>query len=124
MRYLGGGIGHQNQDARWTSNGEEGAQNNDMDIDPNQVNMHAENGMIANEEKRLQELRKLALETSNRPAESDDEDVNSTDSDDSEDTSDYSSDGDSDEEVDGYEPYFGPEDGEGDEKEDTGFSEF
>lgn len=121
MRYFGGGIGHQNQDARWTSHGEVGRKNDAMDIDPD-----PEDDITQTRDTRLQELRQLALETSARPADSDDSDVDSSNSDDSDNTSmegDLSSDNDSDEGVDDYEPYFGPEDGDGD-REDYGFSEF
>lgn len=125
MRYLGGGIGHQNQDKRWTPRVEESPQNNAMVVDPTPAaGVHAENSAASRGNIELQKLQILALETSNHPAGSDDEDIDSGESDDSEGSREgYASDDDSDEEVDEYEPYFGPEDGEGNE-EDTGFADF
>lgn len=128
MRYLGGGIGHQNQDARWTSTGQEDHYNDDMDIDSDpEENMHTEEGTANNQDMQLQKLHQLALETSVRPADSDDEDDNAADSDNSENMSsveDHTFDDDSDDEVDEDEPYFGDEDGVGDDREDNGFGDF
>lgn len=124
MRYFGGGIGHQSQHARWVSGAQEDPHDNNMDIDSDPAlddNMQLE-GM----EDRLQQLHQMALETSARPADSDDSDVATSDSEDSENAfsvNNNSSDDDSGKEVDD-ELYFGPEDGGGGYWEDTGFSAF
>lgn len=124
MRYLGGGIGHQNQDARWTSKGQDDCNSGDMVIDADfEEDKHTEE-MGDN---RLEELRRLALETTLRPAE-DDEGNEAADAIDSdyEDDSDTNSSindifDDEDNESDGNEPYFGPEDKVGDQ--DSGFGD-
>lgn len=122
MRYFGGGIGHQTQAERWTLGSQKDPQSNNMNIDVNDDEDHISNNLDA----QLQELHQLAIETSIYPAESEDEDVNTSDSDDSENSSmeGHSLDSDSDENVDDHESYFGPEDGEGYEKDDDGFDDF
>lgn len=123
MRYFGGGIGHQTQATTWASRGQKDPPSDGMDVDPKYDN----SCMAYNQDAQLQELRKLAVEVSARPAESDDEDINSSDSDNSEDDSSvegHSHDSDSDGDVDDHESYFGPEDGEGYDKDDDGFADF
>jgi hypothetical protein len=120
MRYFEGGIGHQNQSGRWTSRGQEGHNNNYMDVDSD-----PERDMQGSHNEQLQELRQQALETRTCPAKEDDKDVtsNHADSDDSEDASllgDFNDNDDKDYD----EPYFGPEDGAEGDAEDTGFGDF
>lgn len=126
MRYHGGGIGHQNQHAKWVSGAGEDPRDDDMDIDLD-PELDDNTQLEGDQNTRLQHLLQMARDTSTRPADSDDEDVAPTDSEDSEDTFSVDSDNsddDSDNGVDDDEPYFGPEDGEGNYREDTGFGAF
>lgn len=134
MRYLGGGIGHQNQDIRWTSKGQEDNRSDSMDIDGElEEEIQTEQDMEDNQHLQLEEVQKLALQTSIRPAEEADKDID-VDSDNTDDTDsnlsaednifNHGEDDESDtDESDNDEPYFGPEDESG-EDEDNGFGKF
>lgn len=69
MRYLGEGIGHQNQDARWTSSNRYEDDNNDMEVD-----LPCEED-FDDDQKKLQGLQELAKELATRAAGEDDEDI-------------------------------------------------
>lgn len=75
MRYLGGGIGHQNQDARWTSSNRYEDDAIDMEVDP-----PCEED-IDDDPKKLQGLQELAKELATRPVGEDDKDLDTDDSD-------------------------------------------
>lgn len=134
MRYLGGGIGHQNQDTRWTSKGQEDNRSDSMDIDGElEEEIQTEQDMEDNQHLQLEEVQKLALQTSIRPAEEADKDID-VDSDNTDDTDsnlsaednifNHGEDDESDtDESDNDELYFGPEDESG-EDEDNGFGKF
>lgn len=130
MRYLGHGIGHQNQDARWTSE-----LNDDMDTDPDfEEDIGSGGSPEENSDSQLEGLRELAMKMISQPAGDDDEDVDSDDSEDSEEyegldkdnlffdgdsrygeDSEDDKDGGDDDEFD-----FGPHDGEGEDGDDDG----
>lgn len=128
MRYLGGGIGHQNQSARWTSTIED--KHDQMNIDPPSS---CDEGSKIDEDPtndtRLQGLRDLAIELGSRPAGDDDEDLDSEEDDSDDSSQEYGAgedlffdedegDDDEDKDID-----FGPYDEEKDE-DDTGFGDF
>lgn len=131
MRYLGGGIGHQNQDARWKSSKEGGNEDNnvDMDVDaPCEENTNMDEDPVDENQ-----LRELAIKLSSRPADDDDEDIdsdeNSSDGSSEDETSDEderSNDDDLFIDNEGNEnqeePNLGPDDEEQDD--DTGFGSF
>lgn len=130
MRYLGGGIGHQNQDARWTSSKE--GENQDNDMGTNMDGPCEENTDMDEDPVDENQLRELAIKLSSRPADEDDEDIEPDDSDNSSDgssdedeTSDHETNQDDlfiDDEgnEDQEEHDFGPDDGE-EYDDDTGF---
>lgn len=125
MRYLGHGIGHQNQDARWTSELDD-----EMDTDPDfEEDINSGGGPEENSDSQLQELRELAMKMISQPAGDDDEDVDSDDSEDSEglDEDNLFFDGDSEDGEDSEDDKdsgdddefdFGPQDGEGEDGDD------
>lgn len=129
MRYLGGGIGHQNQAERWTlSRGDEDVDDDDTDIDsPPEEDIDIDED--PEDDTQLQGLRELAIEMSSLPAGDDHDDITSDNNSDSDLDENEGSDEDElfpdddedsgeDEELD-----FGPDDGEADE-DDIGFGDF
>jgi hypothetical protein len=132
MRYLGGGIGHQNQESRWTptrhkdDNGED-----EMDVDSEPDEREEQSELGGDRALLLRRLQQIALDLESRPVGDSDDDM-SSENDSSQEGSD---DGDIEEDdllgesdIDSGsedEPDFGPEDGDGcGEIDDTGFGEF
>jgi hypothetical protein len=133
MRYFGGGMGHQNQENRWTINKRVEEYDNDMEVDDSEEeNIGPNEDVETNPNLQLQELQKLASDLTSAPGEESDMDVDSDDDDSDRDSAkdadednllaDYidNSDDNSD---DSDEIDFGPEDGYGEENEGS-FAEF
>jgi hypothetical protein len=128
MRYLKGGVGHQNQDKRWTPSRIEEDGDDTMDVDPApERDTHMDED--SEDARRMQAIRDLATKMTSGAA-GDDRDVESSYN--SDDSSDYEKfgvldehellDHNEDEEDDEFD--FGPYDGEADGHEDTGFDNF
>lgn len=120
MRYLGGGIGHQKQDARWAPLRGDEVDNDAMDVDPCEDEAQLDNDQ--QDRRQMQELRELAIEMSSWAAGDDDKGNNSEEhevsDDDDDDEDELFLDDEEEEDCTAFD--FGPYDGEEDE-DDTGF---
>lgn len=122
MRYLGHGIGHQNQDARWT---QAGLEDDGMDVDPapeEDINL---GGSVEDDPtSQIQGLQEMAMKLASQTAGDDDEQIHSdedseNEDDDGSDDDDLFHDDDDESSEDGDVLDFGPDDGEGEDDEEA-----
>lgn len=128
MRYFGGGLGHQNQEDRWTTGRrDEEPDNGVIDVDDSEDDQaQAETGE-ANTSFQLQELHQLVSGLTSGPAGESDEDVDSEDNDSDVDSIEDKDVGDEDDlfaHDDSDEADFGPEDRDGEGYSNDGFDGF
>ncbi|KAF9465857.1 hypothetical protein BDZ94DRAFT_1306598 [Collybia nuda] len=123
MCYLGGAIGHQNQDVTQTPEHQQNLHNDTTNIvsDP-EDGTQMEEWIITNPDTQLQELCQMALKATTLPAESDNDIGSGSENTSNIEDSDYSCN--TTDEGSDYEPYFGPNNGKGENGEDNHFGDF
>lgn len=124
MRYLGYGIGHQNQDARWTQARNSGPDDDNMDVDVDPEEDGYPGGATDDSQaSQIQGLTEMAMKMATQTAGDNDEEIHSDEDSDNEgktsDEGDLFYDDDEESSEDDHDFDFGPNDGESEDDEEV-----